>query len=277
MRDAESRTRFLGYRVEHYKLFVFVVSAMLAGIAGALYVPQVGIINPSEFSPANSIEIVIWVALGGRGTLVGAALGALIVAAGKSWLTANFPEVWLFVLGRDVHPGDDLPAEGRARADRGAARAAERWPGGPGARAGGVAAMQETQLYLQDVHRSFDGFKAINGLSMAIAKGELRAVVGPNGAGKTTMLDIITGKTRPDVGRVVWDEDTDLTRLDEADCARLGIGRKFQKPTVFETLTVETNLMLALAGKRGVAATLFHRLTRRRSDADRTSCSSWSG
>ncbi len=82
VRDAESRTRFLGYRVEHYKLFVFVVSAMMAGVAGALYVPQVGIINPGEFSPANSIEIVIWVALGGRGTLVGAALGALI------WSTA---------------------------------------------------------------------------------------------------------------------------------------------------------------------------------------------
>ncbi len=121
--------------------------------------------------------------------------------------------------------------------------------------------MKETQLYLQDVHRSFDGYKAINGLSIAIAKGEMRAVVGPNGAGKTTMLDIITGKTRPDVGRVVWDEDTDLTRLDEADCARLGIGRKFQKPTVFETLSVEENLMLALATRRGVGATLIHRLT----------------
>ena len=99
VRDAESRTRFMGYRVEHYKLFVFTVSAMLAGVAGALYVPQVGIINPSEFSPANSIEIVIWVALGGRGTLVGAALGALIVAGTKSWLTAALPEAWLFVLG----------------------------------------------------------------------------------------------------------------------------------------------------------------------------------
>ena len=120
----------------------------------------------------------------------------------------------------------------------------------------------ETQLYLQDVHRSFDGYKAINGLSIAIAKGEMRAVVGPNGAGKTTMLDIITGKTRPDQGRVVWDEDTDLTRLDEADCARLGIGRKFQKPTVFDTLSVEANLMLALAGRRGVAATLLHKLAR---------------
>ncbi len=99
VRDAESRTRFLGYRVEHYKLFVFVVSAMMAGVAGALYVPQVGIINPGEFSPANSIEIVIWVALGGRGTLVGAALGALIVASAKSWLTAAMPNAWLFVLG----------------------------------------------------------------------------------------------------------------------------------------------------------------------------------
>ena len=123
----------------------------------------------------------------------------------------------------------------------------------------------ETQLYLQDVHRSFDGYKAINGLSIAIAKGEMRAVVGPNGAGKTTMLDIITGKTRPDQGRVVWDEDTDLTRLDEADCARLGIGRKFQKPTVFDTLSVEANLMLALAGRRGVAATLLHKLARTKS------------
>jgi urea transport system permease protein len=99
VRDAESRTRFLGYRVEGYKLFVFVVSAMLAGLAGALYVPQVGIINPGEFSPANSIEIVIWVALGGRGTLVGAALGAIIVASAKSWLTAAWPDAWLFVLG----------------------------------------------------------------------------------------------------------------------------------------------------------------------------------
>jgi urea transport system permease protein len=99
VRDAESRTRFLGYRVEHYKLFVFTVSAMMAGVAGALYVPQVGIINPSEFSPANSIVIVIWVALGGRGTLVGAALGALIVAGVESWLTSALPEAWIFVLG----------------------------------------------------------------------------------------------------------------------------------------------------------------------------------
>ncbi len=100
IRDAESRTRFLGYRVEHYKLTVFVISAMMAGLAGALYVPQVGIINPSEFSPSNSIEAVIWVAVGGRGTLAGAALGAVTVNGMKTWFTSGlFAPYWLFVLG----------------------------------------------------------------------------------------------------------------------------------------------------------------------------------
>ena len=99
IRDAESRTRFLGYRVEHYMLFVFVVSAVLAGVAGALYVPQVGIINPSEFSPANSIEIVIWVAVGGRGSLHGAILGAILVNYAKTYFTGTLPEAWLYVLG----------------------------------------------------------------------------------------------------------------------------------------------------------------------------------
>jgi urea transport system permease protein len=100
IRDAESRTRFLGYRVEDYKLVVFVVSAAMAGIAGALYVPQVGIINPSEFSPANSIEAVIWVAVGGRGTLVGAALGAVVVNFLKTTFTSGFlAPYWLFALG----------------------------------------------------------------------------------------------------------------------------------------------------------------------------------
>ncbi len=99
IRDAESRTRFIGYRVENYKLAVFTVSAMMAGVAGALYVPQVGIINPSEFSPAKSIEAVIWVAVGGRGTLVGAALGAILVNFGKTVFTGALPEYWLFALG----------------------------------------------------------------------------------------------------------------------------------------------------------------------------------
>jgi urea transport system permease protein len=99
IRDAESRTRFLGYRVESYKLWVFVFSAVLAGLAGALYVPQIGIINPSEFAPINSIEVVIWVAVGGRGTLFGAAAGAVLVNYAKTFLTGALPEVWLYALG----------------------------------------------------------------------------------------------------------------------------------------------------------------------------------
>ena len=99
IRDAESRTRFLGYRVEHYKLFAFTLSAMIAGVAGALYVPQVGIINPGEFSPAKSIEIVVWVAVGGRGTLYGAVLGAVLVNYLKTYFTGALPDMWLYVLG----------------------------------------------------------------------------------------------------------------------------------------------------------------------------------
>jgi urea transport system permease protein len=100
VRDAESRTRFLGYRVESYKLFVFTLSACMAGVAGALYVPQVGIINPSEFAPGNSIEAVIWVAVGGRGTLIGAALGAVVVNYAKTFFTSgSLAPYWLFMLG----------------------------------------------------------------------------------------------------------------------------------------------------------------------------------
>jgi len=120
-------------------------------------------------------------------------------------------------------------------------------------------------LYLDDVSVSFDGFKALNSLSLVIEPGELRAIIGPNGAGKTTMMDIITGKTRPDSGHVFFQDTVDLTKKDEADIARLGIGRKFQKPTVFESHTVWDNLELALNRKRGVFPTLVYRLT----DADR--------
>ncbi len=112
-------------------------------------------------------------------------------------------------------------------------------------------AITDALLYLDGVHVAFDGFKAINGLSLYIKAGEMRAIIGPNGAGKTTMMDIITGKTRPDRGDVLFDGGSvDLTRIDEAAIANLGIGRKFQKPTVFESHTVYDNIMLALSGPR---------------------------
>ncbi len=116
---------------------------------------------------------------------------------------------------------------------------------------------QNSLLYLDGVTVSFDGFKALNALSLVIEPGEMRAIIGPNGAGKTTMMDVVTGKTRPDSGDIYFDGTVDLTRLDEAAIATLGIGRKFQKPTVFESHTVWDNLDLALAGPRGPVSALF--------------------
>lgn len=116
-------------------------------------------------------------------------------------------------------------------------------------------------LQLSGVTKSFDGFKAINNLSIDIKPGELRAIIGPNGAGKSTMMDIITGKTKPDVGEVTFKDTVDLTKHDEADIANMGIGRKFQKPTVIESLSIWDNLELALAGHRRILQTLFWHLS----------------
>jgi urea transport system ATP-binding protein len=120
---------------------------------------------------------------------------------------------------------------------------------------------QDTLLYVDGVTVSFDGFRALNSFSMIIRPGELRTIIGPNGAGKTTMMDVITGKTKPDLGEVYFNGTVDLTRMDETAIANLGIGRKFQKPSVFENLGVFENLELALKEKRGVWPTMFARLT----------------
>ncbi|MBK9083328.1 MAG: urea ABC transporter ATP-binding protein UrtD [Rhizobiales bacterium] len=117
--------------------------------------------------------------------------------------------------------------------------------------------LTSTLLYLDNVQVSFDGYRALRGLSLALEPGEMRAIIGPNGAGKTTMMDVITGKTRPDDGEVLFEGQLDLTTLDEAAIAELGIGRKFQKPTVFESHTVDDNILLALKAPRGALATLF--------------------
>ena len=266
IRDAESRTRFLGYRVESYKLWVFVFSAIIAGVAGALYVPQVGIINPSEFAPINSIEVVIWVAVGGRGTLYGAAAGAVLVNYAKTYFTGALPgsvalRAGLALRARHAVPaaraGRALPA--RLRSDeRRTARESRRAGSGnstmpdellgivSAARCTGAAAGK--RLYLENLTVSFDGFKALDGLTLYVDPGELRCIIGPNGAGKTTMMDVITGKTRPDHGSAWFGQRINLLTLTEPEIARAGIGRKFQKPTVFEQLTVFENLELALPG-----------------------------
>ena len=118
-------------------------------------------------------------------------------------------------------------------------------------------ALTNTLLYLDGVEVSFDGYRALRGLSLIVNPGEMLAIIGPNGAGKTTMMDVITGKTRPDRGDVLFEGKIDLTKRDEADIAQLGIGRKFQKPTVFDSQSVEDNILLALKSKRGVISNLF--------------------
>ena len=117
--------------------------------------------------------------------------------------------------------------------------------------------LTNTLLYLDGVEVAFDGYRALRGLSLIVQPGEMLAIIGPNGAGKTTMMDVITGKTRPDKGDVLFEGKVDLTKRDEADIAQLGIGRKFQKPTVFESQSVEDNILLALKSARGVVANLF--------------------
>jgi len=118
-----------------------------------------------------------------------------------------------------------------------------------------------TLIYMENVTVSFDGFKALNNLSFSVEPGEMRAIIGPNGAGKTTMMDVITGKTRPDAGAIIFDAIHDLTRLDETEIAALGIGRKFQKPTVFESHSVFDNLELTLKADRRARASLWWRET----------------
>jgi urea transport system ATP-binding protein len=162
----------------------------------------------------------------------------------------------------------DLQAQGRrireeharlhSDAGRSGGRAAS-W--GRVVRAGEVDTSHGAILYLDDITVSFDGFKALDKLTLAITAGELRCIIGPNGAGKTTMMDVITGKTRPDAGRAHFGSTIDLLRLRENEIAQIGIGRKFQKPTVYEQLSVFENLELALAADRSVRASVFHRLT----------------
>ena len=163
---------------------------------------------------------------------------------------------------------DLMEAGARARAEHEARRQAAGSGGGdrasaPGrlVRAGVPDFGQGVALYVDGVTVSFDGFKALNALSLTVNVGELRCIIGPNGAGKTTMMDCITGKTRPDSGRAFFGSTIDLLRLTEPDIAQIGIGRKFQKPTVYEELSVFENLELAAAGPRGVRSALFGRLT----------------
>jgi len=160
----------------------------------------------------------------------------------------------------DMHGRVALPGEAARLHEGVPTREAGFMSGGHVAQRGSIDVSHKVILYLEDITVAFDGFKALDALTLSIDDGELRAIIGPNGAGKTTMMDVITGKTRPDSGRAFLGQSLDLTRMREAEIARAGIGRKFQKPSVFEQATVLENLWLACAGDKGWIASIRQRL-----------------
>jgi len=299
IRDGENRLRFLGYSIVGFKMFVFALAASLAGLAGALYVPQVGIITPAQIGVLPSLEVVVWVAVGGREALIGGPLGAVLVSGLRSYLTTIAPQAWPFVLGslfiatvllfpqglvgipkqiqRYMQRGRRAPiptaaagpsereeerkeAEGAVSAGAVAHHLFGSRTEGNGRGERGMVGEQAVAgkpiLRLDNVTVSFEGFLALKDLNFSILDGELRFVIGPNGAGKTTMLDVICGKVRPIKGNVVFGQGTNLLALQEHEVANIGIGRKFQTPTVFPYHTVFDNLWLSLKSRRTVGGTL---------------------
>ena len=369
IRDNESRLRFSGYRPHAFKVFVFTLSAMVAGLAGMIYTPQAGIMTPEYMNAAWSMSVVIWVAVGGRGTLVGAAIGALLVNLMYNFLTTRCPDFWPFVqgalfigsplmyakgmlnargllfliallavppvwmsqpgpehqidllvvtywaywilwaacfvlvvwlvwnpnrfkrqfgsiwnklarrrsvpntdgevasclqvltaLGHSVDSGVEPPTEanGRAKTDdmqRRLSRVSL-------LRRDETAQLTDSDLLkVDDVQVLFDGFKALDISSFRLGFYELRVIIGPNGAGKTTLCDVISGKTRATKGRVQF-AGHEVTNMKDTEIARLGVGRKFQTPTVFDSLTVYQNMELALPGRQGLFGNLVGRTTR---------------
>ena len=297
IRDNENRLRFSGYSTTGFKVFVFAVAAALGGIGGALYVPQVGIITPSQIGVIPSLEIVVWVAIGGRERLIGAPIGAIVVNGLRTVLTSEYPELWPFILGGFFVAGVllfpagliGLPAQLKRfiRSKRSASglsgQAGQIQETGTEFQRpivesvgvhGGIQAQEppstlpeedkkkgETILYLEGVTVSFEGFHALENLNFYMTKGELRFVIGPNGAGKTTLLDVVCGKVRPIRGRVLFGE-MNILELREHQIANAGIGRKFQAPAIFPRHSPRDNLALALKSDRGVFPTLFSRHAR---------------
>ena len=221
IRDGENRVLFSGYAAAHFKLFIFVVAALIAAVGGALYVPQVGGINPSEMTPDKSLEAVVWVAVGGRGTLIGPIIGAISVNAVERLGHARVSGSLALLPRRPVHLRRAVPS-GR---NRELARPHFGLVETPESRCFLMNTGTEKTnfiLTVEDVNKTFDGFKAISNLNFYLHAGELRTVIGPNGAGKSTFFDLITGRTKPDTGTIEFGWDVDLTDLNEYEINRLG-------------------------------------------------------
>ena len=287
IRDNEPRLRFAGYRPYVFKMAVFALSAMIAGLAGMLYAPQMQIFTPTNLEPKESILVVVWVAFGGRGTLSGPVAGALLVNLLYFYLTGWSPEAWPFLLGGMFVFVVLLMPEGVMgfwnkmfdSSVRDAATDPDEETGGDSTpmtdRLQALSMRQRTDtvqshldsplLSVNDVQVHFDGFQALDIDHYSVPHYALNVIIGPNGAGKTTLCDVISGKTRVSQGRIEF-ADRDITWDSEVDIARLGVGRKFQTPTVFDGLDVRQNMELALPGRQKLVRNLQMSSTRQESE-----------
>ena len=306
VRDNETRLRFSGYKPYVFKMLVFAVSAMIAGLAGMLYVPQMQIFTPTSLEPKASILVVVWVAFGGRATLTGPIAGALLVNLFYFYLTGLSPEAWPFLLGglfvfvvlaipdgvmgvwhslverlseKGLFGNEDLVSIDSLLHET---------PGDPGeddqlsremtpltARLNALALRRRTEtsqsqldsplLQVDDIQVHFDGFRALDVETYTVPHYALNVIIGPNGAGKTTLCDVISGKTRVSQGRIRFAGE-DITWMAEVEIARMGVGRKFQTPTVFDSLNVRQNMELALPNRQRLGRNLQQRSTAEETD-----------
>ena len=288
IRDNETRLRFAGYRPYVFKMTVFALSAMIAGLAGMLYAPQMQIFTPTNLEPKESILVVVWVAFGGRGTLSGPVIGALLVNLLYFFLTGWSPDTWPFLLGglfvfvvivmpdgvmgfwnslirmldgqQVVSSPDEEPSPASMpMTDRLQALAMRQ-------RTDTTASHLDSPLLsVKDIQVHFDGFQALDINHYSVPHYALNVIIGPNGAGKTTLCDVISGKTPVSHGRVEF-AGSDITWASEVDIARKGVGRKFQTPTVFDGLDVRQNMELALPGRQKLLRNLQMTSTSRESE-----------
>ena len=288
IRDNETRLRFAGYRPYVFKMTVFALSAMIAGLAGMLYAPQMQIFTPTTLEPKESILVVVWVAFGGRGTLSGPVIGALLVNLLYFFLTGWSPDTWPFLLGglfvfvvivmpdgvmgfwnslirmldgqQVVSSSDEEPSpDSVTMTDRLQALAMRQ-------RTDTTASHLDSPLLsVKDIQVHFDGFQALDIDHYSVPHYALNVIIGPNGAGKTTLCDVISGKTPVSQGRVEF-AGADITWASEVDIARKGVGRKFQTPTVFDGLDVRQDMELALPGRQKLLRNLQMTSTSRESE-----------
>ncbi len=289
IRDNETRLRFAGYRPYVFKMAVFAISAMIAGLAGMLYAPQMQIFTPTNLEPKESILVVVWVAFGGRGSLSGPVAGALLVNLLYFYLTGWSPAAWPFLLGGIivfvviVMPDGIIGfwklivsqlSSGPNPTQPNSAAVSETPEHGSGIpitdRLRALSMRQridtfESQLdspllAVDNIQVHFDGFQALDVDHYSVPHYALNVIIGPNGAGKTTLCDVISGKTRASQGRVQF-AGQDITRISEVGIARRGVGRKFQTPTVFDGLDVRQNMELALPGRQDLVRNLNRKST----------------